>query len=166
MPQKAQDGFRKYVPFMDRDYNLFMLLGLALTGIFKARHNQVRALGLTPTEFHLLLLVAELGEDAYPAEISRWMMRKPPTTSRLLDRMEKSGLVRRVSRPGNRKVKRVVMTPRGREVLERARGPDVLRRIMAGLSEEELGTLWRLLEKLKDSAFGQAEAMRKASPSP
>jgi len=151
--------YTRYVPFMGRDYNLFMLVGLALTAIFKARHKQVKHLGLTPAEFHLLLLVSELGESAFPAEISRWMMRKPPTVSRLLDRMERNTLVRRTKPSGNSKIRRIVMTRKGREALEKARSPDVLALIVDALSEDEFRLLWHLLEKLKDTALLQAREM-------
>lgn len=152
--------YSKYVPFMKRDYNLFMLVGLALTAIFKARHSQVKHIGLTPAEFHLLLLAAELGESAFPAEISRWMMRKPPTISRLLDRMERNGLVRRVKHADNGKIRRVVMTDKGREALEKARTPDVMSLIVDALSEQEFRQLWVSLERLKGSALARAEEMK------
>ena len=145
---------------MGRDYNLFMLIGLALTAIFKARHNQVRHLDLTPAEFHLLLLVAELGDSAFPAEISRWMMRKPPTISRLLDRMERNALVRRKKPSDNGKIRRIVITPKGREALEKARKPDVMGLIVDALSEDEFRLLWQTLEKLKDAALVQARQMK------
>ena len=134
-----------------------MLVGLALTAIFKARHHQVKRLGLTPAEFHLLLLVAELGDSSFPAEIARWMMRKPPTVSRLLDRMEQNGLVRRVKRSDNGKIRKIVMTRKGRAALEKARKPDVMRLIVAALSEDEFRQLWLLLERLKDSALTHAQ---------
>jgi DNA-binding MarR family transcriptional regulator len=155
----AEPDFRKYAPFMDRDYNMFMLLGLALRSVFKARHCQVDALGLTPAEFHVLLLVEELGEASFPAEISRWLMRKPATVSRLLDRMEDRGLVRRRKDASNGKIKRVVMTEKGRRSLKQARSPDVMRLIMTMLSEDEFRQLWLLLEKLKDAARLQSDAM-------
>ena len=136
------------------------ILGLALTAIFKARHCQVDVLGLTPAEFHVLLLVERLKESAFPAEISRWMMRKPATISRLLDRMEDRRLVNRVRNPNNEKTKQIVMTRKGKAALHRARTPDVIRLIMAMLSEHEFRQLWLLLEKLKAGALLRAEQMK------
>jgi len=156
----ADPDFRKYVPFMGPDYNLFMLLGLTLASIFKARHSQVSVLGLTPAEFHALLLVEKLKELAFPAEISRWMMRKPATISRLLDRMENGGLVKRVKNPDSQKIKRVIMTKKGRAALDRARTPDVIRLIVALLSQDEFRRLWGLLEKLKEGALKRAGTMK------
>lgn len=150
-------NYRKYIPFMDREYNLFMLAGLTVNAIFKARQHQVKELGLTPTQFHLLLLVAELGEGAFPAEIARWMMLKPPTVSSLCNRMERDGLIVRRSYKGNRKLKQIAMTPKGEEALAHlSNEKDILRTIMSSLSHEEYGQLWALLEKLKDTALSMA----------
>lgn len=146
--------FGKYAPFMDRHYNLFMLAGLTLSAIFKARHHQVKELGLTPTQFHLLLLVSELGDEAFPAEIARWMMLKPPTVSSLCNRMERDGFVVRKSYKNNKKLKRITMTKKGEESLSRlSNEKDILRTIMGSLSAEEYRQLWALLEKLKDTAL-------------
>ena len=151
-------NYRKYVPFMDRDYNLFMLAGLTLSAIFRARYNQVRHIGLTPTEFHLLLLVSELGETATPTEIAQWMMRKPPTISGLLNRMEKSGLVVRKGHKDNRKLRRVALTRKGQDCLGNLSGErDILNVIVSSLSAEEYRQLWVLLEKLKGTALSLTE---------
>ena len=109
--------YKKYVPFMNREYNLFMLAGLTVNAIFKARQSQVKDLGLTATQFHLLLLASELGEEAFPAEIARWMMLRPPTVSSLCNRMERDGLIVRRSYKNNRKLKRIVITKKGEEAL-------------------------------------------------
>lgn len=150
-------NYRKYVPFMGREYNMLMLAGLTVSSIFKARQNQVKDMGLTATQFHLLLLVSELGEEAFPAEIARWMMLKPPTVSSLCNRMERDGLIVRRSYKNNKKLKRITMTPKGEDALARLSDEkDILRTIMSSLSAEEYGQLWTLLEKLKDTALSLA----------
>ena len=150
--------YKKYVPFVDRDYNLVALLGLTMNAIVKARQRHVEGFGLTATEFHLLIVVAELGDPVTAAEISRILMRKPPTTTALLNRMEKGGLIRRAAHSSNRKLKKVVITEKGEEALRQGRKRDVLNAVVGALSQQEFRHLWLLLEKLKDSALGQAEA--------
>jgi len=146
--------YRKYVPFMNREYNLFMLAGLTLNAIFKARQQQVKELGLTPTQFHMLLLVSELGDEAFPAEIARWMMLKPPTVSSLCDRMERDGLIVRRNYKNNKKLKKIAMTQKGEEALAQlANEKDILATIMSTLSKKEYRHLWDLLEKLKGAAL-------------
>ncbi|MFO8010673.1 MAG: MarR family transcriptional regulator [Dehalococcoidia bacterium] len=150
-------NFKKYVPFMGRDYNIFMLAGLTLTSIFEARHSQVKHLGLTPTEFHLLMLVSELGGTATPGEIAQWMMRKPPTVSGLLNRMERNGLIKRTGVKNNRKLKKVALTSKGQQCLDSlADEQDILNTIISSLTQEEYQQLWSLLEKLRESALSLA----------
>ncbi len=162
MPGK-QDGFedleyRKYVPFMGRDYNLFMLIGLTLNAIFRARNHQIKELDLTPAEFHLLLLVSELGGTATPGEIAQWMMRKPPTISGLLNRMEKNGLIVRKGFKNNKKLRKVALTKKAHEYLEKLSvGEDILNVIMNSLEKDEYEQLWNLLEKLRSVALSSTE---------
>lgn len=152
-------AYRKYVPFLDSSYNLYTLIYLTHTALFRARYNEVKDLGVTSMEAALLLVTDGLGEKATPAEISRWMMRRRPTVSGLLDRMERNGLVKRKSFNNNKKSKKIVITRKGREALEHITQKDILRTIINSLSDEEYRQLWSLLEKLKDEALSQAEAI-------
>ena len=151
-------AYRKYVPFLDSSYNLYTLIYLTQIALFRTRYNEVRELGVTSMEAALLLVVKGLGEQANPAEISRWMMRKRPTVSGLLDRMERNGLVIREGYNHNRKLKKVIMTPKGREALDQIVKRDSFRTIISSLSDEEYAQLWSLLEKLKDKAVLYVEA--------
>lgn len=155
----AEQGqeYQKYVPFMNREYNLFMLAGLTVNAIFRARQSQVKDMGLTATQFHLLLLASELGEEAFPAEIARWMMLKPPTVSSLCNRMERDGLIVRRSYKNNKKLKRITITKKGEEALAHlSNEKDILTTIVKSLSPEEYTHLWALLEKLKGVALSLA----------
>ena len=163
-------NYRKYVPFMGREYNLFMLIGLTLNAVFSARHHQVKDLGLTPAEFHLLLLVSELGETATPGKIAQWMMRKPPTISGLLNRMEKNGLIVRKGYRNNKKLRKVVITKKGQEALVHlSNEKDILNIIMNSLEKEEYEQLWALLEKLRGTALslvGETESAKELNFTP
>jgi len=142
---------------MNREYNLLMLAGLTVNAILKARQNQVKELGLTTSQFHLLMLASELGEEAFPAEIARWMMLKPPTVSSLCNRMERDGLIVRRSYKNNKKLKRITITKKGEEALVHlSNEKDILTTIMNSLSQEEYQQLWILLEKLKGVALSLA----------
>lgn len=159
--EKTTD-YTKYVPFVDRDYNLRMLLYLTEEAVNKARHAQVTKMGLSRADADLLYLVRCLADSATPAELSRWLKRKPPTVSEHLDSMEARGLLRRQSIRGNNKSKKVVLTRNGEEALSRSLDHDVIASVMGSLSEQEHRQLWRILEKLKDAASA-AEA-RESQP--
>lgn len=150
--KKKNSMYTRYIPLLDRNYNLVMLLGLTINTIVKAIQQQVANSGLTAVEYELLILVKELGDDAIPAELSRLLLRKPPATTTLLNRMEKTGLVKRKAHPDNKKVKIVTMTKKGQEALKVAKQHDVLEDIIGEMSLRKFEQLWDLLEELKDRA--------------
>ena len=156
--RKAKDGseYTRYIPVVDRNYNLVMLLGLTMSSLMSAWTRQLKDSGLTPAEFHLLILVDKLGEQAIPAELARLLLRKPPAITMLLNRMEKSGLVKRKSLPNNRKTTRVVMTRKGQEAFRIASRSDIFVDVIGGMSLVDFQDLWALLERLKDRAVEAA----------
>ncbi len=156
MAQHLNNGmdaeYTKYIPFIDRNYNMTMLLGLTINMIAKAIKEQVKESGITSVEYEMLILVNELGNQAIPAELSRILLKTPPSTTTLLNRMEKSGLVRRKAHKDNRKTKIVLMTKKGREALQSAQQNNVLPDIIGSLPDQKFKDLWDLLEELKDKA--------------
>jgi DNA-binding MarR family transcriptional regulator len=142
----------KYVSFIDNHYNLAAQVFFTHHALSKAKQSQLQDIGITYVEFQLLWAVEGLGKAATPAEISRVLMRKPPTTSALLNRMEKNGLVKRKNDPKNKKLKRVVMTPKGKKSLKLARQEDIMHNIMNSMTQQELDQLSSLLNKLKSTA--------------
>lgn len=154
-------AYRKYVPFLDSNYNLYLLLYLTHTALFNARYQEIKEFGLTSMEMALLTVVDGLGDAATPSEISRWMMRRRPTISGLLDRMERNGLVKRSARRDSRKLKRVTMTEKGRKALNKAREKDIWQTIIGSLADDDFKQLWSLLEKLKDTATTLTEGREK-----
>ena len=152
-------AYRKYVPFLDSNYNLYLLLYLTHAALFDARYQEIKGFGLTSMELALLTVVDGLGDKATPAEIARWMMRRRPTVTGLLDRMERNGLVRRSAYRGSRKLKMVTMTEKGRRALEKANEKDIWKSIIGAMPDEEYRQLWSLLEKLKDAALACADEM-------
>ncbi len=160
----ADTRYTKYLPFIDRNYNMVMLFGLTINMITKAMQEQVRESGLTAVEYELLILVKELGDHAIPAEMSRILLKTPPATTTLLNRMEKSGLVKRKARPDNKKIKIVVMTKKGQEALETAGQHDVLPDIIGTLPEQKFEALWDLLEELRDRAASVADEFTTSNP--
>lgn len=154
-----EPAYRKYVPFLDSNYNLYLLIYLTHAALFDARYREIRGFGLTSMELALLTVVDGLGESATPTEIARWMMRRRPTVTGLLDRMERNGLVKRSAYRGSRKSKLVTMTDKGRKALDKANEKDIWKTIIGAMSDEEYRQLWSLLEKLKDKALARTEEM-------
>ncbi len=86
--------------------------------------------------------------------ITDHLITRGPDITRLLDRLEKRGLVRRGScdEDGRRRISR--LTDQGREAVEQLKPLliDLHRRQFGGLSSDETSQLLRLLQKVRDSA--------------
>jgi DNA-binding MarR family transcriptional regulator len=113
----------------------------------------LESIGLTPPLFALLnVLGARRG--AIQQEIGQAMGIDPSTMVSLIDQLEGAGLAKRRTPPRDRRAREVSITPKGRRILERARGlatrveDDVLR----GLSAAERRQLLTLLRRTLGSA--------------
>ncbi len=86
-----------------------------------------------------------------PKEIEEKVLFEQYNLSRLLDRMEAEGLVRRIPYPGDRRRQLVEITDAGRALQRRMwgiYGPAIHRHVGAKLTEEEAGQLAALLLRL------------------
>jgi DNA-binding MarR family transcriptional regulator len=149
--------YQRYAPFINSSYNLYAHIYMTHKALFVARYNEIKGFGVTPMELALLMVVEGIGGSATPAEIAKWIMRRRSTVSGLLNRMERNRLIERSEYEGNKKLKKVTLTEKGREVLELTGSRDVLDDIAGMLSDEEFRQLWSLLEKLQGAAHDHTE---------
>lgn len=83
-------------------------------------------------------------------DLSRKAGLEPSTMTGLLDRMERDGLLTRTPDPDDRRAQRICLTPAG----QAAQAPimkamdETIAGIMAGISDEEIETMKRLLRKI------------------
>jgi DNA-binding MarR family transcriptional regulator len=75
------------------------------------------------------------------------------SATQMSDRLVKLGLVQRMSDPGDRRLVRVALSPRGTELLTRreAAWREGVSRLLEGLTDDECATLVRLLERAAGS---------------
>jgi DNA-binding MarR family transcriptional regulator len=110
------------------------------------------ATGLSWPEFELLWrLQVVAGRPLRMSEIAAQLLASPSGLTRIADRLERDGLIARETPRDNRRVVRVTLTERGREVLAKADRAfaEALRESFSGhLSEEEVDWLRRILRKL------------------
>jgi DNA-binding MarR family transcriptional regulator len=131
----------------------FRLWRVSHTRVAEALHS----VGLTPPLFGLLNVLGAR-QGANQQELGSEMGIDPSTMVSLIDELEAAGLAKRRPHPKDRRAREVVITPKGRRVLERARGlamqveDDVLR----GLTAPERRELLRLLRRAYTSAPPQS----------
>jgi DNA-binding MarR family transcriptional regulator len=117
----------------------------------------LESLGLT-TALFALLNVLGARDAAIQQELGSAMGVDPSTMVSLIDQLEAGGLAKRRPRPTDRRAREVVITPKGRRVLEQARrlAMQVEDDVLGGLSPAERRRLLALLRRAVDSAPPQS----------
>lgn len=114
--------------------------------------------GLTILQFNVLriLYVQDENKEGIPAgSIGEWLIVRGPDVTRLLDRLEKAGLVERLRHPGDRRVVKVRLTRAGTALVEKIQAPLIKHNqgMLSDISEKDLKTiaaeLGRVLDILK-----------------
>jgi len=150
----------------DEDYTLWFLLRQACDASLRARDKELSQYDISVEEAAVLFVVQANGERATPSEISRWLFREPHSTSGLIIRMEKDGLVRKLHDLERKNMLRVVMTEKGRDAYEKSTARESIHRIMSSLSQDERQQLRSCLERLRNEALKELRVERKAPPFP
>jgi MarR family transcriptional regulator, lower aerobic nicotinate degradation pathway regulator len=117
----------------------------------------LESLGLTTAVFALLNVLGTR-EGAIQQELGSAMGVDPSTMVSLIDQLEAAGLAKRRPRPTDRRAREVVITPKGRRVLEQARrlAMQVEDGVLQGLSRAERRRMLALLRRAVDSAPPQS----------
>jgi DNA-binding MarR family transcriptional regulator len=110
---------------------------------------QLKNFGLTPCQFDVLLSL--WGEDGIVlSELGRRVSRDSPTITGVVDRMEKKMLVKRTRDDSDRRVVKVVLTPKGKNMQEQLSTTKkrIMEKITTNLSLKEIQQLGILLDKM------------------
>ena len=149
----------------DEEY-LFVLLSTTFNAIMSARKKELEFSGVSMTRSEVLWALGVMGGPTAVADIARTMGRDYQTTSQLLNRMEKEGLVARRNRSSKRSPLVFMLTPSGDEALRRTlERNEVVTEIMACLSPDERDVLAACLEKVREKAVAKG-ALYSPFPAP
>lgn len=136
-------------------------LGFVITDIVRLMRadftDRTRDIPLTPALHRLLFRVARQ-PGCRQVELASWLDVTPVTVGRMIDRLERQGLVRREREPGDRRVSRVYIAAGASTLLEQlnSRAEETRERAVRGMSAPERRTLLAALEKLRDNLQGAA----------
>jgi DNA-binding MarR family transcriptional regulator len=126
------------------------LLSKAYQRICALYKEQFGAYNLTPQQFGLLRFLWE--EDGITqVELSTRSQIDRTTIGGLVDRLEQSGLLKRVAHPGDRRAYRILLTERGKQ-LEAEMMPlcqELYNRILEPLTPREVESLTAILQKIR-----------------
>ncbi|HMU56824.1 MAG TPA: MarR family transcriptional regulator [Chitinophagaceae bacterium] len=115
---------------------------------------------ITSQQFNILrILRGSYPEPLSTLQIRERMLEKMSDTSRIVDRLIVKGLVKKVVCKNDRRLVDVVITEKGRKLLERmdAKALD-MDKVFYNLSEQEAEGLSGLLDKLRDGVAAEQEA--------
>lgn len=106
--------------------------------------------GLSASQYNVLRILRGAKGELPIMSIRDRMMDPEPSITRLVDRLQEKGLTERHRSPGDRRCVVCRLTDKGLSLVDALDGPvDALdRELMKGLSEPELQTLTRLLERV------------------
>src|SRR5882724_712068 len=113
----------------------------------------LKAYGISPTQYNALrILRGAKDEGRSCSEIAERMINRDPDITRLIDRLERRGLVQRAREEKDRRVVIARITPAGLELLKGLDRPveELNRKILGHLGNQRLKTLIKLLEMARE----------------
>jgi len=148
-PRPAESAFRKLLRTIGLIERV-MQPHFARFGITGAQWGVLRNLHRAELEGHGALRLTDLSER---------LLIRPPSVTGVVDRLERAGLVSRGGSPTDLRAKQVALTPRGRQVVERALTAHAARveSVMGALTAPEQAELHRLLGRLEGHLEGLLE---------
>ena len=141
--------------YTDKDFNLSILLYQTRDAIWKIRERELSQYGITIMEAGVLFVIQAIGGNATPAEISRWTFREHQTTTALLSRMEKKGLITKAKDKDRKNIWRINLTEKGQNAFSQSLKRDSTHTALSLLSENERQIFESCLRKIRDHALKQ-----------
>jgi DNA-binding MarR family transcriptional regulator len=117
-----------------------------------AFNEAIRGRGITGTQYNALRVLRGAGEKGLCRnEVRDRLVAQVPDASRLLDRLERMGLIERQRQDGDRRYVTTRITPAGRQLLAELDGPvcQLHRAQIDAATDEELRTVVSVLERIR-----------------
>jgi len=133
------------------------LIGRARKAMYEEFERELAPLGLTAAQALVLIVLAE-DADATAASMCRTLSHDAGAMTRLVDKLEELGVVRRVREARDRRSARLQLTKEGAALHARVRRVQVavLNKMLSGFTRAEARTLETLLERILHNANGAA----------
>src|SRR6202051_4894613 len=152
MSRSLQAELKQKIPFSSREAEAYLSLLRTADALQAQVEAQLKEFGLTGTQYNALRILRGAGPEGLPCrEIGERMITRDPDITRLLDRLEDRGFVRRTRSKHDRRVIYGKITPAGLDLLREMdaplekRGREMLRHV----PQEKLKQLIELLELVR-----------------
>lgn len=127
-------AIRQGRPFSGIEHQVYVALQRAAADLTQGTAALLRPFGLSGAQYNILRILRGAGDDGLACgEVADRLLTRDPDMTRLLDRMQRQGLVTRERASHDRRVVVARITPEGRHVLAQLDSP------MAALHRRQLG---------------------------
>jgi len=147
-----QGEIKQRKPFVSLEAEVYLNLQRTADALARKEAAVLKPFGLSATQYNVLRILRGAGKAGLPCgEIGERMITRDPDITRLLDRMEKRGLLQRARDSKDRRVVIARILRRGLDLLDELDAPLVglQKTLLKGLKAEELRTLSELLERAR-----------------
>ena len=149
MSPKLKDEIKQRKPFESLESELILTLVRAADELSRGAEDILKLGGLSQTQYNVLRILRGAGENGLCCrETAERMITRDPDMTRLIDRLERRGLITRSRDSHDRRVIMVRITEAGRQILKDLDKP-MEEYNRNRLSHMEKGDLRRLLELLE-----------------
>jgi DNA-binding MarR family transcriptional regulator len=149
---RLQDEIRQTRPFASREQAAHLGILRTAAALDHAVADALRPHGVTPTQYNVLRILRGAGEDGLCRnEVRERMIAQVPDATRLLDRMEAAGLIRRERGTRDRRYVTTRISDEGLRLLAELDAPiqALHRQHLGDLDPAELDTLVQLLDRVR-----------------
>lgn len=146
---------RQQKPFDSLHQEAFLSLSRTATVLAGSLEHMLEPYGVTLTQYNVLRILRGAGPGGLCRnEIGERLIARTPDVTRLLDRMEKGGLVSRVRCQDDRRLVHTRLTDHGRALVDSLDAPIAAehQRRLGHLSQEQLRSLTDLLTLVRERA--------------
>ena len=155
MTIQLRDEIAQKRPFGSLEQEAHLAVQRTAALLAHAMAETIKPLGLTPTQYNVLRILRGAGENGLCRnEVRDRMIAQVPDVTRLLDRMEETGLIERSREGADRRYVTTRITPEGLRLLAELDEPvaDCHRRLLGHMQPESLRKLIDLLAEAREKA--------------
>lgn len=152
MPRGLQAELKQKIPFTSREQEAYLSLLRTADALEASVEARLKSFGLTGTQYNALRILRGAGPEGLPcSELGERMITRDPDITRLLNRLEKRGLVARARGKGDRRVIHGKITTAGLKLLREMDAPVEQhgRAMLKHVGQEKLQKLIELLELVR-----------------
>ena len=153
-----RDELKQTRPFKSVEEEALLSIARTAALIEHAHSEELKPFDLTLTQYNVLRILRGAGENGLCRnEVGERLVRRVPDVTRLLDRMEASGLITRKRGGSDRRFVTTLITEKGLKVLDKIDCdlPAIHHRQIGHVGQKRLRELIDLLEEVRSGTRGQ-----------